>query len=168
MSQASEVPVPVAMWAQQISAHWSQRKRVSPEQAGPTSVGSSARPPLYENQLSHLRLQQGALFLAFCAGRGRTCPHAGSNTVRHSESLQDTRRDGKEIGTFSGTLGGNFPGSVSPYATPLPPPLILFSNSQLWGRAKTTSNSRRQTDVGVPTLRGWRPETQSRAVYQLF
>lgn len=166
----TEVPAPVASWAQQrFSAHWSQRNRVSLEQAAPTAW-AAVPSPLYGNQLPHLRLQQGTLFLAFSAGRGRTCSSVGSSIMRHSESPGDTQGCGKDKGTFPAPWVGTFQvlsPSNRPPRHPLHTPLHCSPSPSSWGKAKTASNPRRQTDAGASTLRGWRPENQSKVPHRL-
>lgn len=135
------------MGSAQTSAHWSQQKRVSLEQAAPTSVGSRVLSPLYGNQLPHLLLQQGTLFLAFSAGRGRTCPYVGSKHYCETfKKAQETPRDvgkkqvhfwhpGWELSKFCVPL-------TSPHNT-LPHPTPLSSMSQLLGQGKNWLQSQK-------------------------
>lgn len=114
--------------------------------------GQQCPAPLYGNQLPHLRLQQGTLFLAFSAGRGRTCSSVGSSIMRHSESPGDTRGCGKDKGTFPAPGVGTFqvlcPSNHPPHH-PLHTPLHCSPSPSSWGKAKNASNPRRLTDAGV-------------------
>lgn len=118
--------------------------------------------PLYGNQLSHLQLQQGTLFLAFSAGRGRACPYIGSSIVRHSESIRGTREVEKKQVDFWYRVWELSRFHV-PLTTSLPPPhSIVLKVPTLQAREKlpATSEGKQMLVCPFSEAGGWRPRAR--------